>query len=314
MIQVKGHLSYELVSRAGVILASGSQSNLITDAGLQMLAGTTWRNMGQYMAVGTGNTPPAYSDVALNAPVGGRVPSSQQMMTRPSNGVYKLPFSAVVSDGPGTAANFTEWGFSPPNTGPLWCRELFKDGGGVPVVVTKDDSQQLRLNYTITVSFNPDWQPMSFFVDGMGDDGKGRLITGEYRVLGGPVGYDLDMGYYSSVMGNMNSAPFFGLGSDIAHTTQYDATLGKFPFVYGGIGAAVTGGGVLAANSLSRSGLTLAFQPGNAATLYGLARVNNPYGDNSTQVDYVCRFDTPIVKSADQRLTLTGPSVSWGRG
>lgn len=135
------------------------QSNLITDAGLDDI-GTRkgFTNLVNYVAVGTGSAAPDVSDTGLasesarsNADLG----LGSDEYARPSTGVQvftrRVAFDFAEANG-----NLTEFGgFYGPSGGSILTRELFRDGGGTPITITKTSDNKLALSYDIEIGFAP---------------------------------------------------------------------------------------------------------------------------------------------------------------
>lgn len=154
-IGLRGELTWELIEtrrfRRPVVVRRGKQSNLIVDAGLDgWLALPSprgplgWAPM--YMAVGTGTTAPTATQTSLQA----QLTQVAADYAIPGYDVTVYPpyvwnsatFNENVANG-----DLTEWGVKMDTT--LWCRELFRDELGTPVVVTKTNTQVLRLTYRL---------------------------------------------------------------------------------------------------------------------------------------------------------------------
>lgn len=109
------------------------------------------------MAIGTGTAEPNITDTDLTIPLsrssyhnGGQVQYSKQV--RPSY-LHSVPVTFDESVGNG---DLTEWGvFLRTSHGSgyyseyFWCKELFRDEQGVPVVITKTSDHLLRLQYQL---------------------------------------------------------------------------------------------------------------------------------------------------------------------
>lgn len=153
-LKIEGRLRWQKRTRAGLITGEGEQHNLITDAGLDLLATVALHEVTTFAAVGTSSTAPDVSDVSLGAQNGSRTSNTAtipSVLTRTGNGVYEYETTKEFDFGEANGNN-TEWGFSATVSGDLWCRELFRDGGGNPVPVTKTSDEKLRLVYTISAT------------------------------------------------------------------------------------------------------------------------------------------------------------------
>jgi len=143
------------------------QDNLITDSGLDQMAGAydmffhhytvTSGAVRAYLAVGTGSSTPAFSDTALANEVqrsnlfGSFAPSSEQYefdmpaeVARATNKVTRIV--TMTAD-----RVLTEFGFSPEasTATALSVRELLRDSGGNPVSVSLLEDKALRVDHTV---------------------------------------------------------------------------------------------------------------------------------------------------------------------
>jgi hypothetical protein len=137
--------------------------NLITDTALdQMATNSIGNNTGSqainYAGVGTGSTAPSNSDTALQSELsspstnrtnanGGVTPTDTYTSGPPDYWEHVTTFLFDFSQSNG---NLTEIGIFDANTsGHMFCRQLFKDGGGTPVTVTKTSDDQLKVIYKL---------------------------------------------------------------------------------------------------------------------------------------------------------------------
>lgn len=136
-----------------------TQSNLITNAGLDGIAAAEgFAPLLSYVAVGTGSTAPDVTDAALdnevartNANLGlgadtyEHVAAGQQRFTR------VVAFNFAEANG-----NLTEFGgFRAAGAGDAQTRDLFRDGSGDPVPITKTSDEQLVISYGMDLSYGP---------------------------------------------------------------------------------------------------------------------------------------------------------------
>lgn len=168
-IGMRGHFHVELIhARTGLVKQTLDFDNLIVDAGLDKWVGgfganTPWNtDAGVAVAVGTGSTPPAVSDIALESQLayttnnGGfsRVLTNANAVNNwTSSNTFTRLFGNEVANG-----NLTEVGvFLGPNPdSTLLCRSLFVDENGDPVTIVKTEEDQLRITYTISIQFSMD--------------------------------------------------------------------------------------------------------------------------------------------------------------
>lgn len=126
--------------------------NLVVDTGLDGIGnGDNVLAMTNWVGVGTGNTAPANNQTTLVSQVGTRI--SRTTTGDGTNGsgpafaywFYQRVYLFLEAEGNG---NLTEVGvFKGQSTGPMWSRQLFKDGAGNPTVVTKTNTDQLKITY-----------------------------------------------------------------------------------------------------------------------------------------------------------------------
>lgn len=163
-IGLKGFFTVDLIEAAtGRVKRHLEFENLITDAGLDALNNTTIGTLiggsgtNAFMGVGTSSTAPANGQTALVAEI---APSSSNR-TNSNGGIAevfgsgaafaywfrKITYNFVETQGNG---NLTELGiFSAVTGGVMFCRQLFKDAGGVPTTIVKTSADQLRVTYEI---------------------------------------------------------------------------------------------------------------------------------------------------------------------
>jgi len=153
-----GKVDVELIhARTGLVKQRHSQKNLILDTGIDaILAGTNQLRLWTtgYCAVGTGSTPPAYTDLGLES----------QLAETNSNGGFSNT-GANANAGNGWIAqysinrlfteseangNLTEVGFKLGSGGsPFLSRLLFLDENDDPVTIVKTNEDQLRITHTL---------------------------------------------------------------------------------------------------------------------------------------------------------------------
>lgn len=154
-IGVWGELEWQLIDKGNffrpTVVRRGKQRNLIVNAGLngsKGLVGDISRH--SHMDIGKGTAEPSTADTALANSVLS-VKKSRQNYYYPAlvTGNPSLAYTQCVFQFNEDEANddLTEWGTFHSTTGAMWCRELFRDENGNPVVVTKTSSQVLVLTY-----------------------------------------------------------------------------------------------------------------------------------------------------------------------
>lgn len=335
-VAIEGWLRWQKVTRAGLITGEGEQHNLITDAGLDLLATAALHTMPTYAAVGTSSTPPDVSDTGLVSQVGSRTSgtgSTNPVLTRTGDGAYSYQVTREFDFAEGNG-NLTEWGFAPTAAGDVWCRELFRDGTGTPVTVTKTSAEKLQLVYTITVAITPTTsQADSLNLTGVGPKDISWLVSrvGCYTSSGG-TGAQVDDA--AADWGILNS---FTRGNGRFAVNNDAAVRGV---TYGSRNAAFTATSTIAAAAIGTT--WSAYTPGSCertveakwltneanTTIYGYHMVyqglNASLGDQSSvnsgmsnaRGGWLARYDAgaELTKDNLHELTILGPILTWGRG
>lgn len=154
-IGVWGELEWQLIDKGNflrpTVVRKGKQRNLIVNAGLNGSKGLVGDIIyHHYMDIGKGTAEPSTADTALANSVLS-VKKYRQAQSSPAlvTGNPSLAYTQCVFQFNENEANddLTEWGTFYSTTGAMWCRELFRDENGNPVVVTKTSSQVLVLTY-----------------------------------------------------------------------------------------------------------------------------------------------------------------------
>lgn len=156
--------------RGGVVVAdTGFTDNLITDSGISAMNAPGNINPFGTLRVGSGTTPPAFSDTAL---------VNQLASTATAN------FSTVIHDGWAVSTTATlfsvgavvgsvgEVGFGSSSSSALTTRALIKDQTGDPVLVPVLADEQLRVTYEVRCRI-----PQSPVVTDMIIDGNTHTVT-----------------------------------------------------------------------------------------------------------------------------------------
>lgn len=177
---VEGWIEWQLLDRRGRAVDGGQQHNLVLDQLLNQVPTYGLYGFMQYLCVGTGTTPPSTGQTALDAEIGRTSNNGgvTDTTTRVADGVYERTVSRLF-DFAEANGNLTEWGFAAASTGALGIRELFRDGGGNPKVVTKTSAYQLRVTYKARWTLTPVVQTaVSFTIANLGaKTGKFCLTT-----------------------------------------------------------------------------------------------------------------------------------------
>ena len=177
---VRGEVRWQVLDERGVpevprnengfaIAEAGgvAQSNLITNLGMDRMPSQSvfttnpdstshWR---RYLRVGTGSVEPAFADVDLGAQVESPsaaflsfTPDTQTFALDTTDNVWRAVLTTRRTLQMTANRNLTEFGFSNVATaGDLRIRELFRDGGGVPVTVTVLSGKYIKVDHTLTI-------------------------------------------------------------------------------------------------------------------------------------------------------------------
>jgi hypothetical protein len=154
---VAGFIKVELIdSRTKQVRRKLEFRNLITDAGLNAIgSGTSVGSLVAYCGVGTNGTAPANGQTQLLAEVSPRINRAGTGDGTTGSGAafaywyYQRVFNFLETEANG---NLQEVGFfTAVSAGTMWARQLFKDGVGTPTVLTKTNTDQLRITYEFRV-------------------------------------------------------------------------------------------------------------------------------------------------------------------
>lgn len=171
----EGYFDVELIhARTGLVKKKLQFRNVIVDAGLAHLAARNrWTDIVDYLAVGTGSTPPSVSDTTLVAEIartdndGG---FSNETYTQGSGDQteYHAQIITRVFTESEANGNLTELGFFNQSIGgTMWNRQLFRDELGNPTTITKTDEDQLRVRYELRLTPPFDDHIQEFTVKGV---------------------------------------------------------------------------------------------------------------------------------------------------
>lgn len=306
-----GYIAWELIEADGRVSQGGEQHNLFLNQGLNLLASFSLSEIADYLCVGTGTAAVDVANTALSAevartnsdPNGGSVGATYQ-----SPGVYRLTFQREF----GTASangNLTEWGFAPVNSGALAVRELFRDGAGNPIVITKTGTQKLRLTYYLTVTIGPTALTAAppFEITNLG------MFSGEYLVSRNSEHRQNDYWFFNMVAANRGGLLYCG------GMTQYTATNLTYALPSDGASTSfvTTARSAYVQNSFKRK-VTASFATteGNG-TWYGISLFADTIANSNTVSFFAwgLRFPagTTLVKDNLHSLTLDVTELTWGR-
>lgn len=321
--ELRGRVAWELRNADGSLAASGEQSNLILNRGLDVFgtdanhtfASTSTPNSNTYfsywrraLAVGTGSTAPAAtqtnlvaethrsnSDGGFNAENVDTYGVAGGLLTGTFKHTRVITFSG--------AYNLTEFGFSDDTAanGQLVIRELFRDGGGTPTPLSVQSGQQLKMTHTfyLTVPFAAGLAA-SFTLTNVG------LIQGEGTF------------YYVGAVNALYTLGFFFNPTQAGTLYIMSAANSGDPATQGG---GYTAGGtnyVAGTNSAYVSGTYTRTKTYQLSTAQGNVTHYGWFFDGSSASPtggYKFRLTNPatFVKSNSNKLTLNF-TVTWARG
>lgn len=313
-VTVEGWLHYQLVSAGGLIVREGEQHNLILNSGLDYYAIHGIRGSVDVAHVGTGSTAPNVAQTGLAAPLAStrEIGTAYPATIRTAEGVYNYVLEREFGFDQANG-NLTEWGYGPNGAASLSVRELFRDAQGAPIVISKDNTQKLRLTYTLQITVGPTTRTAgAVTIDGVG------TRTGSYHLCG-VGGHAGDLQIVDQIMVARQPPGMFGgfqncmsLYDDPAFRTS-DYNLWR---VMEGSVAGPAGGsaGAYVAGSYTRQGQTYTWDTSQFnGQIVGVTL--SCATDYYNRLAWVWAFDPgqEVTKTDLDRLTLRGPSVSWGR-
>lgn len=262
-----------------------------------------YEHMFIYVAVGTGTATPSITQTGLQSEIARTAANldlgSGYVRQRLSDGVHRITFTRAF-DYNQANGNLTEFGgsHSPNSADGTHTRELFRDSGGNPIVITKTINERLAITYHFEVTLTPTVQTDQGSINLLDNNnnvvltrqvrglwiGSGSSPHGDYGGFIGGNGRAQHIGHWitsqSSNMTYLNSASFDGgrYGGRLAYTNG-----NYYRDVEGERGAEVSNQNIFA---------------------YGLA------GTSDSQIAYKIRFvdgtgaDNPITKDKNYRLRL----------
>lgn len=145
--KVAGYYKLQVIRPDGTVRQSAEFPNLITNAGLDRMATSTYLTVCQ---VGSGSAAPTFADTALAARIAGtQTVQSTDVGTTSSSPYYawatrQFRFAAGVATG-----NIAEVGVGWGTTGSLFSRALVLDSGGSPTTITVLADEILDVTYQL---------------------------------------------------------------------------------------------------------------------------------------------------------------------
>lgn len=141
----EGRVRVERLRGDKVVQDTGFTQNLITDAGLAAMNGPGSVSSFGTLRVGSGTTPPQFSDTALV----NQLASAAAGWTTTIVGGYAVSTTSVLFPMGAVVGNVGEVGFGSTSSSPISTRALIKDQNGDPVLVPVLADEQLRVTYEV---------------------------------------------------------------------------------------------------------------------------------------------------------------------
>lgn len=277
--------------------------NLITDTGLDGIGTDNLRTLDAYGAVGTGNTPPAFSDNSLANEIA-RVPMvNPSGFGHPTGVQTSAPYYAWARPsyiyGPGVATgNLTEVGiFKLSSAGPMYSRALILDDSGSPTSITKLPDETLEVTYEHRV-YPPLGDKSGIVTIGSTDHSytmRAASVNNKDAWLGNPIG---------------------GLGNFQGYTLQaYTNTTALGPITGTPNGSTA---GINATNNATNSSYVLGTYQRDFTCVLALTMYNSVNGISGLTFRtgfgmFQAILDPPIMKDANKAGTLVFRCGPWAR-
>lgn len=312
-IQVKSQLAayYELeavrYSKGGIELSRRKFApfhNLVTDTGVESLAVDS--NFYGYCKVGTGTTPPAFTDTGLVSPLAASAgigvnatfsPITTNLPNLYAENTIRYDFAVGAA-----AGNLTEIGIFNQGATRMFSRALILDGNGQPTTITILPDEQLLVTYSLRM-YSTD-QDVTGVINISGTDYGYTLRPASWNL--GPSQYGAGWGLLYSQYG---STWFGGIGGNSYATYAYSGAMGAV-------------GGAPAGTSSQCTGMVnAAYVPGShemqATASWQTSSANFAGGVNSFTLAFgICVYQmglsAPIMKDSTKIMSLTFKH-SWAR-
>ena len=284
---VSGHYKLVLRKADGTIKQELEFDNLITDYGLHALisVGMLFNIYSAFIALGTGSSEPSFSDLKLHTQLGNRFGSSGNETISNRNTVpyyteLKRKFPSSPGDNTGV---ISEIGLFISSTGDTcFSRSLIKDSNGNPTTITKLADEFLDVYYSVRLMIPMTDTPFSINISGVNYTGYIRPVN----VFGGFQYWSSFWGFPSSFSSNV-IVPYNGT-LPLIHRECYSTS-----------NSITDRSSSFTSNSTVRKRtFTIWWNPdkGNL-TINSVLITSFP--------SYLFVFNTPIVKTANQKLTLS---------
>jgi hypothetical protein len=247
--------------------------NLITNAGLDFLSSNGFI---VWCGLGSGSTAPAFTDTALQTPVGAR--KSGSVAQGPSGGTigtsdyYSSIVGTYVFEQNTVVGNLSEICTAPLATGSVFSRALILDGGGAPTTITVTPIDILTVTYQLRLYRSITDIAGSFDIGGVTHDtvtraalvGADNLSTwNSYGPRADAAGSSRGMISFTGALGAVTSTPASTSGTGTGPGTLPAYTPGSYyrdTVISATVGQLNAAGGIAALATWNGAGAALPFQ------------------------------------------------------
>lgn len=295
-----GHFTLKRIKQ-GAVVQSIEFTNLITDHGLERMASVDGESLIQRIYVGTGTTPPEFTDTTLQNPI----TDGNGTISRGISGTapYHVWARSTITFGVGAAAgNISEVGAGP-NSSPylLFSRALVVDALGNPTTITVLPDEQLQVVYEHRHYMSTD--------DVVGEFTLTGNLGGTYGFIARPSQVTVHNTGNNFGWSMQKSMSFTSGGNYAASAQVSTAGIGTITgWPSGGETHFGSSGGSSVVSGENKVRHTVNFALGNGNLPGGIKSLRKLMGYGVMQFE----FDPPIPKTAEDVLSLT-LEQSWGR-
>ena len=284
-------------------------SNLITNAGLDLIGRQLgWGGNGQWFdacGVGSGSTPPAFTDTALVAQVARTTTRQSDNAGLQGSAPYFGWKRITYRFGTGAAAgNLTEVGIFSADTGGVCCsRALIVDGSGSPTTITVLGDETLDVTYELR-NYPPTTD--STWTANITINGVPTTHSGTVRAANVSTNIIWQMFMSASPTGGLVINDSYGDNFCNVYSTTTLGNITGEPSGYGSNASGLTASSYVNGTYARDHMLTYGLDRGNFAGSIGSIRISTTVGM------YQANFSPKIPKDSTKVFTL-GVKVSWGR-
>jgi hypothetical protein len=174
LLKLSGRVIWELLDSDGNLIKLGEQSNLITNSGLDAFAACTSERFSEFrnwLGVGTGANVPNATDTGITqhgsrSGSDGGFGGEETISFVIADNLYKAESRIVRVFTASTAANLTEFAFSSNSSGDISIRELFRDQNQIPITVSVQSGNIIKITHILTLQIPYSAQALSFNISG----------------------------------------------------------------------------------------------------------------------------------------------------